>query len=398
MTRIAYLDLAHGASGDMLMAALAHAGRRLGTDVETVISDAVASLEPPCAVSFVDDERSGIACLRADVKTDERTFRPDELAAAIGNARVPDGVRAHALRGLDLLLRAEAAVHGRELDDVHLHELGSSDTAADLVGVAAGLGALRAEILFAAPVPVSRGWIAAAHGKLPAPAPVTLEILAGARVRGVDDDGELVTPTAAAVLVSHDARFDALPAMELLATGVGAGTRITDVPNICRVLVGTTDATSPASRIDTAVLLETNIDDQSPQGIARAAEVALAEGALDAWVTPVVMKKSRAAFVVSVLVRPADERRIVHSLFRETTTIGIRRRETTRWVLDREELHVEVDGQPVRVKVARLDGDVVNVAPEFDDCVAAAGLSGTTAEEVRERAGEAARRVLTSLD
>lgn len=398
MTRIAYFDLAHGASGDMIMATLAHAGRRLGIDVEGAIGDAVASVPLSCAVSFVDDERGGIACLRAEVKTDGRTYDPGRLRRAIEDTDITEAARARASRGLEVLVGAEAAVHGRDLDDVHLHELGSADTAADLVGAAAGIAAMGVDVVAAAPVPVPRGWIGSEHGPLPVPAPVTLEVLAGARLRGVDEQGELVTPTAAAVLVGHDALFGEAPDLVLRATGVGAGTRVTDVPNICRVLVGDGEMARIAARSESVVLLETNIDDQSPQGISHAMQTLIAQGALDAWVTPIVMKKSRPAFLISVLVRPSDETRIVSSLFRETTTLGVRRRDTTRWALEREELHVRVGDQTIRVKVARLDGDVVNVAPEFDDCVTASQRSGIAAQAIHSQATEAARRALAALD
>lgn len=394
MTRVAYFDLAHGISGDMTLACLAHAGRGLSVDVEGSIGHAVSSLGLGCAVSFVDDERAGLSCVRAEVKTDGRTYTAGELRAALERADTTDGARVAALRGLDALVRAETAAHGTDPEDVHLHELGSPDTPADLIGAAAGLVALDVAHVAAAPVPVSRGWLDAAHGRLPVPAPVTLQLLTGVRVRGVDDEGELVTPTGVAILTAHEASFGPAPEIDLQAVGVGAGARRTDVPNICRVLVG--EGAEPASSVnaDRVVLLETNIDDQSPQGIAHAVDTLLAGGALDAWVTPIVMKKSRPAFALSVLVRQGDERRAVDILFRETTTLGVRRRDATRWALEREELVVVVRGETVRVKVARLDGDVVNIGPEFDDCVSIARRSGIPLRDIQGEAVEAAGRAL----
>lgn len=392
--RIAYFDLAHGISGDMTLACLTHAGRQLRTGVEGAILDAVSSLGLGCAVSFVDDERSGLACLRAEVKTDERRYSAEELRAAIDRAEVTDGARTAAQRGLDALVDAEAAVHSVDPADVHLHELGSADTAADLIGAAAGLSALDVDLVSAAPVPVSRGWFASGHGPLPAPAPVTLQLLTGMRVRGVDEDGELVTPTGAAILSGHSASFGPAPEMELAATGTGAGARRTDVPNICRVLIGNGRRAGLAVPVDPVVLLETNIDDQTPQGIAHALELVLKAGALDAWVTPIVMKKSRPAFALSVLVSSRDEGAVVRTLFRETTTLGVRRRETTRWALEREEVLVDVRGATVRVKVATLDGDVVNIAAEFDDCVSIAERAGAPLRDIQAEAVDAAGRAL----
>jgi uncharacterized protein (TIGR00299 family) protein len=381
MSRLAYFDLANGISGDMALAALAHAGRRMDVDVERAITDAIASIPLPCTVSFVDDERRGLACLRADVKTDGTKHQPAVLRDAIAEAHVPAVVRARALRALEALVGAEARVHGSAPEDVHLHELASADTAADLVGASVGLHALGVDAVVAAPVPVPSGWITGQHGQLPLPAPVVLEMLSGATLRGVDATSELVTPSGAAILVAHDASFGLLPELVLDAVGIGGGTRDTERPNVTRVLIGERADTGPG-RVETCVLLEANIDDQTPEAIGHALELLIERGALDAWVTPIVMKKSRPAFAVSVLVRAEDEARIADEVFRHTTTIGLRRRTTARRVLDRELVTVSVGGHDVRVKIARLDGAVVNVAPEFDDCAVVSRATGAALEDV----------------
>jgi uncharacterized protein (TIGR00299 family) protein len=397
MTRTAYFDLASGASGDMIIAALADAGRRAGIDVQSAVGDALLSLDLGCAVTFVDDERGGLACLRAEVKTDDTTHAPARLREAIASADVPDDPKRRALDGLDALVRAEATVHGIDTDAVHLHELGSADTAADLIGSAVALHALAVTAVHSAPIPLPSGWIGSRHGDLPLPAPATLELLKGSAVRGVDSDTELVTPTAAAILVAHGTVTGVMPELTLETTGTGGGTRNTRRPNICRVLVGTA-ARPDGARLETTVLLETNIDDQTPESVGYAIETIMRAGALDAWITPVVMKKSRPAFLLSVLVAPADESRITDVVFHNTTTLGIRRRSTSRWTLDRSEVVVRVRGIDVRVKIAMLRDEVVNVAPEFDDCVAASERLGTTVDSVYDEAAAAARRVLREHD
>jgi hypothetical protein len=392
MTRTAYFDLASGASGDMIIAALADAGRRTGADVQGAIADAITSLDLGCSVAFVDDERRGLACLRAEVKTDNRRHTGAQLRSALERAAVAEPVVARAVAGFDALVRAEAVVHGTDVDDVHLHELGSADTAADLVGAAAGLHALRVADVYAAPVPVPMGWIESEHGALPLPAPVTLELLSGAVLRGVDAPSELVTPTGVAILIAHDATFGPLPELSLIATGTGGGTRDTERPNISRLLLG--ERVGPGdARLETCVVLETNIDDQTPESIGYAVEALVREGALDAWVTPIQMKKTRPAFQLSVLVRPSDEARIGESIFRHTTTLGVRRRETTRWALERSELRVRVAGGDVRVKVARLGTEIVTVAPEYQDCVDVAEREGRTFDDVYNEAVRNARAV-----
>jgi hypothetical protein len=392
--RVAYFDLANGISGDMALAALAHAGRRTGVDVERRIADAVASIPLECTVSFVDDERGGLACLRAEVKTDGATHQPNVLRDAITAADVAAPVRSRALDALEALVGAEANVHGVSRDDVHLHELASADTAADLIGAAAGLDALGVVAVAAAPAPVPSGWIASGHGTLPLPAPVVLELLHGARLRGVDGDKELVTPSGAAILVAHGAAFGMMPDLVLETVGVGGGTRITERPNICRVLVGERVEQESAARLETCVLLEANIDDQTPEAIGHALDVLMQCGALDAWITPIVMKKSRPAFALSVLVRPDDEERIAQEVFRHTTTIGLRRRTVVRRALEREELIVDVSGHTIRVKVARLGGDVINVAPEFDDCAKASRAIGVPLKDLSDTVVARAREVL----
>jgi uncharacterized protein (TIGR00299 family) protein len=394
MTRIAYFDLANGISGDMAIAALAHAGRRSGIDVDAAITDAVASIPLSCSVTFVNDERRGLACLRAEVKTDGTRHTPDVLRNAISKAAVSAPTRARALGALDALVGAEARVHGSAPEDVHLHELASADTAADLVGAAVALEALGVEAVASAAVPVPSGWIGSEHGALPLPAPVVLELLRGARLRGVDAATELVTPSGAAILVAHDATFGPLPELTLEATGIGGGTRDSERPNVCRVLIGEGAEVPTGARLETCVLLEANLDDQTPEALGHALELLIERGALDAWVTPIVMKKSRPAFALSVLTMPDDEQRIANEVFRHTTTIGLRRRTTVRRVLDREIVTVAVSGQDVRVKVARLEGDVVNIAPEFDDCAAVSRATGGRLDEVFAEATSATRRML----
>lgn len=392
MSRTLYLDLASGASGDMLIACLADAGRRVGIDVEGIVTSAVDGLGLGCSVTFVDDTRGGLACRRAEVKTGRERLSPAELRAALDAADLAAPARTRARAALALLIEAEARVHGCAPEDVHLHELASPDTAADLAGVSAAVHALAISTLRCAPVPVPSGWMDSAHGPLPLPAPVTIELLRGAVLRGDDAGVELVTPTAAALLAAHGATFGPAPTMTLEGVGVGGGTRDLERPNVCRALVGRpVSGEGPAD----AVLLETNIDDQTPETLGHAVGVLLRSGALDAWITPVVMKKSRPGFLLGVLTDTASEAVVVEALFRHTSTLGVRRREVSRWTLERSTVEVGVDAQTIRVKVGRYAGEIVNVAPEFEDCAAAAARLGAPVDDVMHRAAERARGVLS---
>ncbi|HVE92382.1 MAG TPA: nickel pincer cofactor biosynthesis protein LarC [Actinomycetota bacterium] len=385
--RAAYFDLSCGASGDMILSALAHCGRKLGEPVEDAMREAVAALGLGCQLSFDEASSGGLACLRAVVSGGGRRLTPEQLLDAV--SRAPEGVSAPARAGFEALLLAESRGHGTSPDRVHLHEIGTADTAVDLVGASAALAALGNPPVFASPVAVSAGRTETAHGSIPLPAPVLCELLRGVPVQGTGLTGETVTPTAVAILIGHSASFGPVPDMVLQETGLGTGTRHSDGPNVCRVLVGTRQRTT-WDRTD--VLLETNLDDITPEALGRAVEVLMGAGALDAWVTPVVMKKSRPAFQLSVLCSPSDERHLLGLLFRETPTLGVRRREADRLVLDRRVQQVEIAGQPVRVKVGLLGGQAVTVSPEFDDCSAASGRTGLAFEDIYERARVAVGR------
>jgi uncharacterized protein (TIGR00299 family) protein len=393
-SRVAYFDLASGAGGDMLIAALVHAGRSDGADIEGEVAAAIRGLGLGCDITFAHVTDGGLAALHAGVRTGGSTFAPSQMTDAIAGTVASDRAKSKAVAVIDLLVGAEARVHGVEPADVHLHELGSADTVADAIGAAVALEALQVDFVSAAAVPMPRGWIVGDHGPLPLPAPATLEVLRGKQIVGVVASGELVTPTAAAILVAHDCVFGGLPHMTLDAVGMGAGSRQREVPNICRALIGTRTPAVEGIASEDVVALETNIDDQTPESLGYAIERLIGAGALDAWVTPIVMKKSRPAFQLSVLAHTADEARVLDVFFRETTTLGVRRRETQRWVLDREEVVVEVAGRCVRVKIGLLRGVVVGANPEFDDCVRASKESGTALKDVYAAAVEAARAAL----
>jgi uncharacterized protein (TIGR00299 family) protein len=229
-------------------------------------------------------------------------------------------------------------------------------------------------------VPVPRGFVQAAHGRLPLPAPATLELLKGAPIYGLDLDVELVTPTGAALLATIVDEWGPSPAMRVEAVGYGAGSReIESIPNLLRAVVGERVGDIATTAVS---LIEANLDDLSPELVPDAAEACFAAGALDVWATPVQMKKGRPGVVLSALARPADERPVAEAILRETSTLGLRIAPLRRWELEREERKVEVAGGQVRVKVGRLNGEVVNVAPEHDDCAAVAADSGKPVKSV----------------
>ena len=253
---------------------------------------------------------------------------------------------------------------------------------------------LGVERVACSPLPFARGLVDAAHGILPLPAPATLGLLEGAALVGVDTEAELVTPTGAAIAATVGRRVGLAAALTLERVGYGAGTKdLADRPNVVRVVLG-----SEPQRLAPVVVLETNLDDLSPELVPDAVERCFEAGALDVWVVPVQMKKGRPGVVLSVLARPEAEAAVARVLLEETTALGVRVSRLERYELDREERVVDVTGGNVRVKLGLLDGRVVNVAPEHDDCAAVAKATGRSVKSVWAEALAQAQELMTRIE
>lgn len=380
---IAYLDCAGGLAGDMLISALLDAGAseqalrrvpdRLGLDGVQLELQRV--------------QRHGIGALHLDVRGDDahgdgghqphRSWR--SIRAQLQAADLDEPIRTRAVSVFSRLAEAEAGIHGVAPEDIHFHELGAVDTLIDVVGAVTLLDDLGISRLVCSPLPMGHGTVNAAHGVLPLPAPATARLLVGAPVFGVDVPAETVTPTGAALAATLADGWGELPAMSLSAVGYGAGTAdFAARANLVRVLLGE----PPGAPSGEVVVLETNLDDVNPELIPDAVQRCLAAGALDVWTIPVTMKKGRPGFVLSALARPAHETAVAHAILEETTALGVRVERRRRYELEREQRAVSVDGHDVRVKLGRLEGRVVNVAPEHDDCAAVAQATGAPVKSV----------------
>jgi uncharacterized protein (TIGR00299 family) protein len=375
MKRIGYLDCVGGLAGDMLVAALLDAGAP--ADPLERLSEELGI--EPVSVSITRVERQGVGALHVEfalVSEDDRHRHRDwrEIRTLLETARLPEAIRQRALTTFERLAEAEARVHGVPVDRVHFHELGAVDTLMDICGAISLVESLGLDVMISSPLPVARGHVDTDHGTVPLPAPATLELLTGASVYGVESGGELVTPTGAALAAQLVSSWGDIPAMTLETSGAGAGTRdLPDRANIVRVLIGTM---SPAIAHGDVVLLETNLDDLSPELVPDAVEACFAAGALDVWTITAQMKKGRPGIVFTALARPADGARVARAMLEHTTALGVRSRHMHRVELEREIREVTVEGGTVRVKIGRLDGDVVNMAPEHDDCAAIAARTG----------------------
>jgi pyridinium-3,5-bisthiocarboxylic acid mononucleotide nickel chelatase len=376
-----YFDCPSGASGDMLLGALLD----LGVPYEVVRKELDALGLDGWDLFVEEVRRSGIRASKANVIVEPSDARRPykEIATALERAPLAEAVSARALRTFASLARAEARVHGLDRDEVHFHEVGSLDAIIDVVGVSAALEHLGPERIVTSALAVGTGTVHGSHGMLPVPTPAVLELLAGTGAvieqRGT---GELLTPTGAALLASNSDAFGSVPAMTIEATGYGAGTRDLEVPNVVRALWG---ESTGASGSDEVVAIECNLDDMSPELFPHVIETLLVAGAQDAWVTPIVMKKGRPAFTLSVLARVDERDHLIGILFEETSTLGLRIIPAQKVALEREWAEVDINGARVRVKIGLRGGRVVTASPEYEDAVEAARATGLSLKEIYRR-------------
>ncbi|HEX5370864.1 MAG TPA: nickel pincer cofactor biosynthesis protein LarC [Dehalococcoidia bacterium] len=365
MTRVAYFDCFSGASGDMILGSLLDAGLPF-----EALQAEVAKIALPVGAFSIEAhrvQRAGFAATKLDVIVSEppRHRSLGEVLEIVRSSRLPEGDRQRIESVFQLLGEVEAQVHGSSVEDVELHEVGAVDALVDVSGAIAGLRLLGIEDVYVSPLPLGRGEGRGAHGTFPLPAPATLALVARASapiVEGEGQRGELVTPTGAALLTMLG-RFQR-PGMTLDKVGYGAGGRDPEErPNVLRVWLGETEPSGKRLRI-----VETNVDDMSPELLAYAQESLLAAGAADVWFTPITMKKSRPAVMVSVLCREALESAVVGILMRETSTLGVRVRDVSRYEAQRELFEFESSLGAAVVKLKRLPGEAPRVAPEYEVC------------------------------
>lgn len=388
--KIAYFDCFAGASGDMILGALLDAG----VEPEVWQGELNRLNLPGYEVKIERVQKQGLAAtaVRVLVSEEDQERRLSEIEELIGASRLPIEVKETSVEIFRRLAVAEAKVHGITPDRVHFHEIGGIDAIVDIVGAVVGLRLLGIEAVYASALPLGHGFVDCAHGRLPLPAPAALELLRGVPVLSRDVEGELVTPTGAAILTTLVKEFGSFPPLTVEKIGYGAGQQDFPFPNLLRLLVGSTSATLDA-RMETLTLLEANIDDLNPEFYGHLMERLFAAGALDVYLTPVQMKKNRPGVLLSVACRPAQAEALAALVFAETTTIGLRRQEVQRWALARERVEVETPYGSVGAKVARLGGKVMSASPEYEDCHRLALERGVPLKEVYAAAEAALRQV-----
>ncbi|MBW1659643.1 MAG: nickel pincer cofactor biosynthesis protein LarC [Deltaproteobacteria bacterium] len=388
--KILYLDCFSGVSGDMLLGALID----LGCPV-SVLKDAFEKLPiPPVRIEVTPVTKQGISAQDLSFVFDEsdkahRSY--GEIRRIIGQADLGDGLKKAALKIFDVLAEAESKIHGIDKEKVHFHEVGGLDTICDVVGAVVAREALGIERVYASPLPLGRGEIECAHGILPNPAPATLELLKGFETVRLPYAVEFVTPTGAAIVRSWVDPEKPAPPFRILAAGYGAGDReVPGRPNVLRAVMGEIGKEETGDRV---VLLETDIDDETPEVLAHVSKMLFDQGALDVTSHAVMMKKGRVGTRITI-VAPADRQEILADLLlRETSTLGVRFIPVSRRLLPREVVEIQTSLGPAKVKVAILENGEKKIAPEYEACAVLAERHRIplrrVMELVKKEAGEA---------
>jgi uncharacterized protein (TIGR00299 family) protein len=373
-----FFDGSSGLSGDMILGALLDLGVDSG-----LFKERMSSLRLPAEISVRRVRRCGLGALKVDVRVRRdrdvvRTF--GDVERVILRSRFSGAVKDRAAAIFRRLFEAESRVHGRKFREAHLHEAGADDALIDVVGCSFLAEELGVGEFYASPLNVGSGWVKTSHGVLPVPPPAVAELLKGVPVYSAWVDSELVTPTGAAIVTTLAAKFTKLPELVYDRIGRGAGSRdFPGLPNVLRAFYGKSCNFSPERRVH---VIEATIDDASPQLLAHFLEKAFEEGALDATLSPVVMKKNRLGTKLTLLAAGDRIDDLIEAVFRETTSIGVRYFPVERRVLEREFETVKVAGEKVGIKVGRLGGARVNAQPEYEDCLKASRKTGRPLKEI----------------
>jgi uncharacterized protein (TIGR00299 family) protein len=382
--RTLYFDCAAGASGDMILGALVGAG----ADPQQLIDQLKLLGVENYQVSFSQVDRCNLSATRATVETGpEHSHRHlTDLLKIIDDSQLNTSVKDRASRVFSLLAEAESEVHNVPVERIHFHEVGALDAIIDIVGACIGFELLGIDRFVCSPLHVGSGTVEIAHGRFPVPPPAVLSLLRGAPIYSTDVKGELVTPTGAAIIKAVVQEFGPLPPMLVSSVGYGAGSReYNDFPNALRVVIGET-SDRPVEDVERLVIVETNIDDMSPQVFGYVMDKAFELGALDCYFTPVQMKKNRPGTLVSILCKPAQRTALCEMLLVETTTLGVRSYEVERVALQRAIVTVETSYGAIDIKEASIDGRLLRAMPEYEQCRKAAQEAGVTLREVEQSA------------
>ena len=363
--RIAYFDCFSGICGNMILGAMVDLGYPKEALLETINLLDLKGF----SIKINQVIKKGIKATHLHVDIDYKNKKSrnyKDIRELIEKTNLNDRVKTISLEIFSLLAKAEATIHGVEIDDVHFHEVGATDSIIDIVGGAAALVGLNIDVVYSSVLPLGSGFVDCQHGKLPIPAPAVLEILKGVPIEGSFIKEELVTPTGAAFVKNLSKEFGEMPDMVIEKVGYGAGDKdIEEIPNLLRVILGESTKSYENEKI---WVIETDIDDLNPQITGDLLELFLEKGALDVNLIPVYMKKNRPGITIKMLAREDKKKELIDLIFKETTTIGIRSYLVERFKLNREIKSINTPFGSLKVKISKDNkGNILNISPEFED-------------------------------
>jgi len=372
--KTAYFDCFSGISGDMTLGALVD----LGADADQLKNELAKLKLDEYHLSFDKVQKHGITGTKANVELHHHHDHDDhhdhqhgrhlgDILEMIFSSELSDDVKEKSKLIFTRLGEAEAKVHGVSIEKVHFHEVGAVDSIVDIVGSVIGISMLGIEKIYSSPLSLGQGFVKSSHGIIPVPAPATAELLIGVLTKKTEIEGELVTPTGAAIISTLAEGFGAIPDMKIENVGYGSGTKeFAEQPNLLRIILGDTQEAFFES--DSINVVETNIDDMSPQIYDSLMDKLFAIGAVDVYMTPILMKKNRPAVKLTVLADSAKLQDVCAAILSNTTTMGVRIYETTRKKLSREMVEVETEYGKVSVKLGKMGDEIIKILPEYDDC------------------------------
>ncbi|MHC4708019.1 MAG: nickel pincer cofactor biosynthesis protein LarC [Planctomycetota bacterium] len=382
--KIAYFDCFAGAGGDMIAAAMLDAG----LDAKSLKAQLATLGLKDLDIKIAETKRAGLRAISFQPLTPEQDQPRNlqQITKIIETSKISQQAKNTAVSVFQKIAQAEAAVHNKDPNDIHFHEVGALDSIVDIVSASIGMDNLGIEKVHCSALSVGGGSLKCAHGLMPIPAPATAQLLTGIPITAGPAQAELLTPTAAAILTTIVDQFGPLPAMKIETVGYGAGSmQFDDFPNVLRLILGQTTPEASANA-DTVCLLETNVDDISGELIGFISQDLLRRGALDVFTAPVYMKQNRPAVQISVICKAEDAALFEQALFQQGLTFGIRRQLIQRSKLARDFIAVQTDYGQVRIKTGLLNGKIVNAKPEFSDCISAAEKHDVPVRTVREAA------------
>jgi len=381
--KVLYFDLIGGASGDMILAALIDAGVPSEKLAEMLAGLKLDEFE----LKSSSISKNGFQATKVDILVGEQPPERHlkEILEVIRNSSLPVPIQNRAIRIFQNIASVEAGIHNKPIDQIHLHELGGTDTIVDITGALLALDFLEVTEIYASPIPLGSGFIEGAHGQIPLPAPATMGLLKGLPVRRTEIKAELITPTGAALLAELVNEFSPPPEMKVEVIGYGAGTRDLPVPNLLRVMIGESAEAGEQIR-ERLILLESNLDDLNPEIYPYLMESLFNAGALDVCLVPIQMKKNRPGTQIQILTetQKAEEMRAI--LFKETSTLGIRQTQLDRYSLPRVTKEVLTSYGSIRIKVAGEGTDFQKASPEYEDCQKCARENDIPLQQVYQEA------------